>query len=411
MDCLGRKIKEQSSAPSDDNSDSHGHQGSPTLPFDQSSVSEAVDSLEAFSSQPLSPLMDALMADDVSFKSTSPYPNLDPLIPQMPGSDSNPFSFPLSHGCGCNGVTGPCARHLEEIKSQVFNNSMTAQAHFTSPYARGPQGSTQFEGSLDLPAVAFDGSSSGGIDISLPQESQPQQPSSHPLATTTSAPSPKEIGLPLTSLGSLTQLNKTAFSSNDSLLSHRHSSSSSVSRQSVKSPLSSARGTPITPPTSEDSISFSNGTSSPSQFEARRRDSRSHSISSIHRKSSDNTASETDTARFKTILESVNAAGFADFDRMVAAYYTTSFDKGSVPEMAQRASRGRRLGKVVKDVHKSSRRWPRWEARGFRESAMESASKFACLDITITIECLLISQFRDNLRRRNGESRAVPPTT
>ncbi len=94
--------------------------------------------------------------------------------------------------------------------------------------------------------------------------------------------------------------------------------------------------------------------------------------------SNNNSAATTNTSRFKTILEVVKAAGFPDFDRMVAAYYTASFEKSSVPAMAQRASRGRRLAKMLKDVHESSNRWPRWEARGFRESAMESASKLSC---------------------------------
>ena len=64
---------------------------------------------------------------------------------------------------------------------------------------------------------------------------------------------------------------------------------------------------------------------------------------------------------------------------MVAAYYTTSFEKGSMPDMAQRASRARRLSKMLKDVHESSSHWPRWEARGLRESTVESASTYSIL--------------------------------
>ena len=60
---------------------------------------------------------------------------------------------------------------------------------------------------------------------------------------------------------------------------------------------------------------------------------------------------------------------------MVAAYYTSSFEKSSVPAMAQRASRSRRLAKMLREMHESSERWPSWEARGFRESALESARK------------------------------------
>lgn len=43
--------------------------------------------------------------------------------------------------------------------------------------------------------------------------------------------------------------------------------------------------------------------------------------------------------------------GFLDFDRMVAANYTASFEKSSVPGMTQRVRRGRRLAKMLRDVH------------------------------------------------------------
>ncbi|KAK8098098.1 uncharacterized protein PG998_013584 [Apiospora kogelbergensis] len=36
------------------------------------------------------------------------------------------------------------------------------------------------------------------------------------------------------------------------------------------------------------------------------------------------------TSRFKTILEATKAAGFADFDKMVVAYYTTQFERSSI---------------------------------------------------------------------------------
>lgn len=101
--------------------------------------------------------------------------------------------------------------------------------------------------------------------------------------------------------------------------------------------------------------------------------------------SNHNDAVANDTSRFKTILEAVKAVGFADFDCMAAAYYTATFERSSVPAMAQRASRARRLAKMLKDVHESSKQWPRWEARGFRESAIESASKLSC---RIFIICL-----------------------
>ncbi len=81
------------------------------------------------------------------------------------------------------------------------------------------------------------------------------------------------------------------------------------------------------------------------------------------------------TARFKPILEAVQAAGFPDFDRMVVAYYTAEFEKGSVPALLQRASRGRRLKTVMQDLRKSSDKWPLWESRGLYESAVETTSE------------------------------------
>lgn len=136
----------------------------------------------------------------------------------------------------------------------------------------------------------------------------------------------------------------------------------------------STSGVPITPPTSEDSSSStSRSKSTLSDLEEAGPDRKRRCKSTSGEKPSD-------TTRFNTILEAVRAAGFPEFDSMVTAYYTTAFEKSSIPDMAQRASRGRRLTKVVKDVHESSKRWPRWEARGFRESTMESASTscFAC---------------------------------
>ncbi|KAL8764129.1 MAG: hypothetical protein Q9184_000271 [Pyrenodesmia sp. 2 TL-2023] len=132
-------------------------------------------------------------------------------------------------------------------------------------------------------------------------------------------------------------------------------------------------GAPVTPPTSEDSSSRTSR--SKSTFS----DPEEAGPDRKRRRDDANDAQATSTARFNTILEAVRAAGFPDFDHMVTAYYTTSFEKSSIPDMAQRASRGRRLAKVVKDVHESSKRWPRWEARGFRESTMENA-KAICVN-------------------------------
>jgi hypothetical protein len=79
------------------------------------------------------------------------------------------------------------------------------------------------------------------------------------------------------------------------------------------------------------------------------------------------------TSRFMPILEAVQEAGFADWDSMVAAYYTCSFSKSSWPDMSQKASRTRRLSKLISEMQESSENWPKWESRMFRESIMDSA--------------------------------------
>lgn len=84
-------------------------------------------------------------------------------------------------------------------------------------------------------------------------------------------------------------------------------------------------------------------------------------------------AAATNTSRFKAILTFVRAAGFPDFDSMVTSYYTSNFQKNSAPELAQRSSRGRRLGQVLESLQESSSNWTVWESRGYREQVTDSA--------------------------------------
>ncbi|KAK2605698.1 hypothetical protein N8I77_008520 [Diaporthe amygdali] len=81
----------------------------------------------------------------------------------------------------------------------------------------------------------------------------------------------------------------------------------------------------------------------------------------------------TNTSRFKAILTFVRAAGFPDFDSMVTSYYTSTFQKNSVAELAQRSSRGRKLANVLESIQESSSKWTVWESRGYREKIVESA--------------------------------------
>ncbi|KUI61102.1 hypothetical protein VP1G_08283 [Cytospora mali] len=91
------------------------------------------------------------------------------------------------------------------------------------------------------------------------------------------------------------------------------------------------------------------------------------------RDAANSAATATNTSRFKAILTFVRAAGFPDFDSMVTSYYTSEFQKNSVAELAQRSSRGRRLGQVLESLQESSSKWTVWESRGYRETVTESA--------------------------------------
>lgn len=77
--------------------------------------------------------MDNTMGDDISVKSMPTWTNYSSIIPEMPLSSSTDFfNYPLSQGCTCNGVTGPCARHMEEIRYQTLNTNTSAPSQLMS---------------------------------------------------------------------------------------------------------------------------------------------------------------------------------------------------------------------------------------------------------------------------------------
>jgi hypothetical protein len=82
------------------------------------------------------------------------------------------------------------------------------------------------------------------------------------------------------------------------------------------------------------------------------------------------------TRRFELVLEATRAAGFHDFDEMAVAYYTATFKRGSLPFMAQCASRSRRLRSLLQNIHENSNQWPRQESRGLHESISEATGEF-----------------------------------
>ena len=133
---LGRKLKEESqSASSEHSSDSHHLQESSSISSYPSTAPSATESLPTFSPILQSQLMDTTMGDDISIKSLPPWNTYDSMIPEMPLSISTDFfKYPLSQGCPCNGVTGPCARHMEEIRYQTLSTNASAPSQFMSSF-------------------------------------------------------------------------------------------------------------------------------------------------------------------------------------------------------------------------------------------------------------------------------------
>ena len=79
--------------------------------------------------------MDTTMGDDISVKSMPPWTTYDSMISEMPLSASNDFfNYPLPQGCTCNGVTGPCPRHMEEIRYQTLSTNTPAPSQFMASF-------------------------------------------------------------------------------------------------------------------------------------------------------------------------------------------------------------------------------------------------------------------------------------
>lgn len=112
-----------------------------------------------------------------------------------------------------------------------------------------------------------------------------------------------------------------------------------------------------------------------------------------------NTTTATNTSRFKAILTFVRAAGFPDFDSMVTSYYTSSFQKNSVADLAQRSSRGRKLGSVLENLHESASKWTVWESRQYREKVVEAAQSMYIQELDQVIK---------RARRRQQQQQSMP---
>lgn len=91
---------------------------------------------------------------------------------------------------------------------------------------------------------------------------------------------------------------------------------------------------------------------------------------------------DSNTTRFQTILDTVQAAGFENFDAAVSGYYTHAFEKNSAADLAQKTSRARRLAGVMTSLHESSANWTLWEARGYRHQVVEAAESIYSSEVT-----------------------------
>jgi len=108
---------------------------------EQSALVEPVEISEQQTSESGSPTLKAQwsnMVEDCSNEgSAAQMTTLDPMMFHMPPGNStpNPYNFPMASFCGCNGATGPCARHLDEIRSQLFQSTQNFTRQNSRPTA------------------------------------------------------------------------------------------------------------------------------------------------------------------------------------------------------------------------------------------------------------------------------------
>ena len=128
----GRRLKEQSqSASSEHSSDSHDLQEPSLISSNPSTAPSVTQTSPAFSPILQFQRMDTSMGDDISVKSMPPWATYDSMISEIPISASPDFlNYPLPQGCTCNGMTGPCAHHMDEIRYQTLNANTPAPSQF-----------------------------------------------------------------------------------------------------------------------------------------------------------------------------------------------------------------------------------------------------------------------------------------
>ncbi|KAI1493693.1 hypothetical protein F5X96DRAFT_620252 [Biscogniauxia mediterranea] len=326
-----RKLKERAACA--DGNTSPGRQSSCA-----SESSSRSGSIDQSSSSSFSGIMDtAFMADDLSNGASSTWPALDPTmalpapaLANASSSDFNPSYFmPISHDCTCNGMTGPCVHHIDEFRDRLMGIMTASPGMDSSPRVHTIP--APVEDAMMMQSMAFEASPS--IYDMMQHEHQKLASGTPPRKHSRSISSPFCDTPPLP---------------------HGHGMQSMRGRRrTVPVPMSPSNTAIATPPYTPEDVDYS---PDPAMIDPE--------IAS---------GTAANTVRFKALLDIVRNFGFQDFDSMVTAYYTAQFQKNSIPDMSQRASRSRRLHRLLQDLHESSNRWTKWESRGLREGVMESA--------------------------------------
>jgi hypothetical protein len=264
-----------------------------------------------------------------------PVTSLDPMLGNLSATmsfqpDHNSYMIPFPDSCTCNPVTGPCPYHLDEMQFKMMIDAASNPATDTFTMKAPPLADP---GPI---AVTVDPNSTSAFTLESATSSHPPPP----LQRRSDSSSAISMSSPRSHRVEKRSSHRSRSSTSSSKTSNQPQRSSSIDRPSSSSPtfgLSSTRTSPLNPEeTHNDSVSRN-------------------------------------TARFTKILSACREAEFPDFDSMASTYYTCTLEKSSVPEMAQRASRSRRLPRVMRNLHASSKTWPRYESRGIHEAATEHA--------------------------------------
>ncbi|KAJ8130652.1 hypothetical protein O1611_g2977 [Lasiodiplodia mahajangana] len=290
-----------------------------------------------------------LMAEDLVLQQLPAWSHTDSMVRiPMPTLNEDHASryengFTINN-CTCNETTGPCPGHIEKMRAQVLGEASWSLATHQQHKSHNPPG--------------------GEIPTS-------QAISQSPLAQN-SFSRPKYV--PLFNSHTLTHAHgakPVSFNSEQHQQQpfHHHNSTESCSniRMSVQSP-------PTMPLFSASSSSMSSRTSLSGEVLPGKVSLLEGSNSATARLAAAHGTSEADmTRRFVAIIDLVQSLGFKHIDEMAMAYYTASFERESLPAMAQSASRSRRLKPMLLELQRSSVQWSRWESRGLREAISEAA--------------------------------------